>query len=145
MPSYTTYDYLFRASNHFDYYDAGITLQPIEYRHPLMDVRLVEYCLSIPPYPWCIKKHILRTAMASRLPEPVLRRPKTPIGPWWEAMVWRDQDRWAGGFAASPGLERFVDPAKLQLNCAQAEPRIVWRDLRAMSLNYWLRSVGPGE
>jgi asparagine synthase (glutamine-hydrolysing) len=139
------YDYLARASNHFDWYDAGITQQPMEYRHPLMDVRLVEYCLALPPYPWCVKKHILRTAMADRLPEAVLRRPKTPLGPWWAAMLRRDRGGLPGSIAPSAALRRFVDAQGLRLNSADADPRIAWRDLRVMSLHYWLQSAGIGQ
>lgn len=143
--AFSIYDYLVRASNHFDWYDAGITLQPMEYRHPLMDVRLVEYCLALPPYPWCVKKHILRTAMAGRLPEAVLKRPKTPLGPWWAMMLQRDRARLPGSIAASPALRRFVDAERLQLNSADADPRVAWRDLRVMSLHYWLQSAGIGQ
>nr|WP_231402789.1 asparagine synthase-related protein [Caenimonas aquaedulcis] len=146
--AYAMYDYLQRASNHFDHYDAAITRQPVEYRHPMMDVRLVEFCLSLPPAPWCVRKRILRLAMKGLLPEAVRRRPKTPQGTRYiEVLLERDRAAWEKGIEASPALQRFVDLRGLGLNCPQAEPMLVWRDLRVLSLDFWLRSLkeSPGE
>lgn len=52
---------------------------PLEYRHPLMDLRLIELCLTLPLQPWVVKKHILRECMKGQLPAVVLKRPKTPL------------------------------------------------------------------
>ena len=40
----------------FERYDAGVTGLPIEARHPLIDRRLVQYVLAIPPVPWSIEE-----------------------------------------------------------------------------------------
>ncbi len=63
----------------FEHYDPGIHGFAIDYRHPLMDLRLIEHCLRLPVQPWCIKKHILRQAMRPHLPKLVVNRPKTPL------------------------------------------------------------------
>jgi len=68
----------------------------LEYRHPFLDRRLVEFMLRVPPLPWCIQKHILRLAMRGRLPEPIRTRPKmslsgTPIHQ--RAHEWREVER----------------------------------------------------
>src|SRR5689334_7734927 len=33
----------------FETYDAGFTKIPVDVRHPLFDIRLVNYCMGIPP------------------------------------------------------------------------------------------------
>src|SRR5262249_23166602 len=63
----------------FEGYDPGSTKLDLEVRHPFIDVRLVEFLLSLPPVPWCVNKHILREAMKDKLPDAVVQRPKTPL------------------------------------------------------------------
>lgn len=55
------------------------TLSPIEWRHPFLDLRVLQFMLSLPPIPWGWKKDLIRKAMRGWLPEPVLRRPKAPL------------------------------------------------------------------
>ena len=63
----------------FEHYDPGMHGFALDYRHPLMDLRLIEHCLRLPVQPWCIKKHILRQAMRPHLPRDVVNRPKAPL------------------------------------------------------------------
>jgi asparagine synthase (glutamine-hydrolysing) len=63
----------------FEEHDPGSTSVPAEFRHPLMDLRLVEFVLGIPAVPWAVEKHLLRVAMKGLLPPEVLGRPKTPL------------------------------------------------------------------
>ena len=136
-----------RASNFFEYSDAGVTGVALEHRHPLMDLRLQEFCLSLPPLPWCVKKEIVRQAMRGVLPEAVLRRPKTPLAGWPEMqLLHRPEARWIDGFAPAPGLARYVDRVRIPPVCAQGaddqssrERR--WRDLRPLSLSVWMRNL----
>jgi asparagine synthase (glutamine-hydrolysing) len=60
-------------------HDAGTTLLPLEVRHPLIDVRLVDYLLGLPVIPWLLDKTILRKAMVGVLPDAVRTRPKSPL------------------------------------------------------------------
>ncbi|HEU4769349.1 MAG TPA: asparagine synthase-related protein [Pyrinomonadaceae bacterium] len=60
-------------------HEAGTTLLPLEVRHPLIDVRVVEYLLALPVIPWLLDKAILRNAMAGILPDAVRLRPKSPL------------------------------------------------------------------
>lgn len=60
-------------------HDAGTTLLPLEVRHPLIDVRLVDYLLGLPVIPWLLDKTILRKAMVGILPDAVRMRPKSPL------------------------------------------------------------------
>src|SRR5260370_687819 len=59
--------------------DAGTTHNELETRYPFLDLRIVNYLLAIPPFPWCFQKMLLREAMAGRLPERVRGRPQTPL------------------------------------------------------------------
>jgi asparagine synthase (glutamine-hydrolysing) len=65
-----------RMLDAFDYDEA---LSPIVWRHPFLDLRVLEFMLSIPPLPWGRRKLILRQAMRGRLPAEVLARNKTPL------------------------------------------------------------------
>lgn len=55
-----------------------ILKMPMVARHPLCDLRLVEFMLSI-PRPLTLDKRIVRESMRGRLPEAVRTRPKTPL------------------------------------------------------------------
>ena len=77
--AYTILKAMAQNGQMFDEHDAGVSGVPIVYRHPLMDLRLVRFCLALPLEPWVIKKHILRKAMADLLPREIIRRPKTPL------------------------------------------------------------------
>lgn len=85
LPTHATRPYAYQVLDlieryaFFESYDAGVTRVPVEYRHPLMDLRLVTYCLALPHQPWVVKKYVLREAMKGLLPESVRRRPKTPL------------------------------------------------------------------
>jgi len=60
----------------FQSYDPGFTGQRLETRHPLMDLRLVEFFLGLPVIPWCVEKGILRAYLRTRLPPAIWRRRK---------------------------------------------------------------------
>jgi asparagine synthase (glutamine-hydrolysing) len=50
-----------------------------EWRHPFLDLRVLEYMMSLPPVPWAWRKHLLREAMRGTLPDEVLARNKSPL------------------------------------------------------------------
>ena len=51
----------------------------IDWRHPYMDLRVLEFFLSTPPIPFARHKFLIRHAMKGRLPPEPLRRKKTPL------------------------------------------------------------------
>lgn len=128
----------------FEGYDPGATKLNLELRHPLIDVRLVEYLLAIPAAPWCVNKHILRLAMQDRLPAAVLNRPKTPLAGDPALQLARSVSvRWLDTFEVNPQLERFVN---LKLRRAIADEQTsdgLWANLRVFALNYWLTNSQP--
>ena len=64
---------------HFDTHDFDEALSAPVWRHPFLDLRVLEFMLSVPPLPWGWKKQLIREAMRGRLPAPVLAREKTPL------------------------------------------------------------------
>jgi len=121
----------------FEGYDPGATRLPLEVRHPFIDVRLVDYLLSIPAIPWCTRKYILRRAMKDRLPAAILRRPKTPLtsDPVLQLMR-RAGVRWRDHFEVTPQLSRFVNLSSR--STAEETPNALWANLRVFALNHWL-------
>jgi asparagine synthase (glutamine-hydrolysing) len=63
-------------------------LAPIGWRHPFLDLRVLQFMLSVPPVPWAREKLLMREAMRGRLPREILRRRKAPlaVSPWAEAI-----------------------------------------------------------
>lgn len=55
------------------------SLAPVVHRHPYLDLRVVNFMLSVPPIPWGWKKYLIREAMRTRLPQEILDREKTPL------------------------------------------------------------------
>jgi asparagine synthase (glutamine-hydrolysing) len=134
----------------FESLDPGVTRRPVELRYPFFDVRLASFLLRLPSFPWCLNKHVLRTAMKGRLPESVRIRPKTPLasspvapGAQWSASRALDL------FSSTPAIERFVNVRRFcetvrGESLLAGESYAAWA---AISLAMWLRhdsvSVAP--
>ena len=87
------------------------TLSAIEWRHPFLDLRLLQFMLSLPPVPWGWKKDIIRKAMRGWLPEPVLRRPKSPLPFFPTALSLRREGM--PRLVAPTALSAYVDSRRL--------------------------------
>ena len=93
----------------FEGVDPGVTLLPVEHRHPFFDLRVLTYLLAIPPLPWCDNKEVLRSAMAGSLPDAVRLRPKAYLAPDPNfAVLRREESAWVDRFEAAPELEAYV-------------------------------------
>jgi asparagine synthase (glutamine-hydrolysing) len=124
---------------YFESSDPGTTGVPVEIRYPFMDVRLVNYLLSIPPIPWFVAKTLLRETMNGVLPAPVLRRRKTPLV---------DDPLRVHLTAASSAGHKPLQPVPALAECVdhRAVPRLdggcqmqdPWLDVRPYCLNHWL-------
>jgi len=128
-------------------YDPGVVRVPVEARHPLLDVRLVEYVLALPVSPWCVKKHLLRVAMQGRLPESIRIRPKALLaGNPVRAMLQRRDARWVDAFQAAPALARYVDRQAIPALAGAQDSEEIWTNLRPLCLNFWLQQLnGAGR
>lgn len=112
---------------------------PIDFRRPYFDTRLVRFLLAVPELPFSVDKWLLRLAMKDLLPDQIRKRPKTPLGgdPFFAACKFH-------GFPAQndshPLLSHFVLSSALRDLGTNCSPSQLWPDSRAHSLNYWLLS-----
>jgi asparagine synthase (glutamine-hydrolysing) len=137
-------DEMRRTTELFDQYDPGVTGLALECRHPFLDLRVAEFCLSLPPEPWCIGKAALREAAKGLLPDEIRLRPKTGMAGWAGArMLHQPEARWIDTFEAVPGLDRYVERRSIPPVWGAARPVAAWRDLRPLTLNHWLRTQQP--
>jgi asparagine synthase (glutamine-hydrolysing) len=130
-------------ANLFENYDPSYVGFPIETRHPLFDLRLVEYSLRLPSLPWCVDKQTMRVAMRERLPESVRSRRKAPLaGDPVVELSRRAEHTRLDDFDSSPILGDYVRRNSIPKvsECLQA-PDQLWINLQPLSLNYWLHSL----
>ena len=125
---------------YFESFDPGTTGIDVDTRYPFLDIRLVEYMMSVPPLPWCVDKRLLRVAMHDWLPAELVNRPKTPLGgdPLRALLPLSEISRITKADSA-PGIERFVDVRVLADCSTSPAADDVWAIARALSLNYWLK------
>jgi len=128
----------------FEGYDPGSTKLLLEVRHPLTDVRLIDFLLQIPPVPWCVDKHILRRAMSNRLPTAILNRPKTPLAsdPTLH-LAHAASVRWLDNFEVNPLLKGFVNLSRRKALSDEQTSAGRWANLRVFALNHWLTHSLP--
>jgi asparagine synthase (glutamine-hydrolysing) len=127
----------------FEYYDAQWTGQPLEFRHPLMDLRVVSFLLSLPSIPWCVNKHVFREAMVGWLPESVRTHVKTPMTvDLTAAMTARDGPAWWTDHDFAPEIDSYVSQKHATLDAARS-PGVFWSRLRVVGLSGWLAGNLP--
>ena len=126
----------------FEDWDRVASRAATEMRHPYLDLRVLRFMLAAPAIPWCCNKYLLRRAFRGELPEPVVRRPKTPLAnyPAYErACQWG-----VPKLPISKNLLHFVRPDRLP-----SEPPANIEDfrglLRVVGLGYWFQSLKSGQ
>jgi asparagine synthase (glutamine-hydrolysing) len=126
----------------FELESAAATGFPIETRYPFLDLRIVNYLLALPPFPWFFRKMLLREAMAGRLPEMVRMRPKTPLqgDPLSEQLKRTGAER-LKSLSWSKDLDRYVDRSALVQLHSKMSPEQASTNSRPYSLNIWLQSA----
>ena len=144
--NHPTRPYAFRVLNSkswvplFEGYDAGTHRLPLEMRHPMLDVRLVEYLLGIPAIPWCVDKEILRNSMKGKLPEAIRTRPKTPLAGFPALrLAEKSSVRFVDNFDPTPGLSEYVDLRGEYKVAGEKDFEKLWSNLRPFGLNHWLK------
>src|SRR5262249_48720748 len=119
----------------FENYDAGTNGFPLEMRHPVMDLRLVEFLLGIPAVPWWENKEILRRAMPGKLPKEILTRPKPPLAADpIRGLIRETGVRCVDDFEPIPQLQQFVDLRRPLRVEGEKNPDILWANLRPFAL-----------
>jgi len=126
----------------FELSDPGVTHHLIEVRHPFIDLRVVNFLLAVPPFPWAFQKRLLREAMAGRLPESVRGRPKTPLaGNPVAEMLRRPEASWVDHAQWSEQARVYINPDSLPVLQNQKNPEHVNAAIRPLCLNFWLQSM----
>ena len=126
----------------FESYDPGTTGFPLEVRHPLFDLRLMSYMLSLPPVPWCVEKQLVRMATRGVLPEAVRLRPKTPLaGDNDVELLRRPESEWIDNFEPTPRLAKYVNRALIPRLVGESDANKVGINTRPLSLNFWLECL----
>ncbi|MGQ0584973.1 MAG: asparagine synthase-related protein [Reyranella sp.] len=110
------------------------SLAPIVRRHPYIDLRVVEFMLSVPPIPWGWKKQLMREAMRNRLPIEVLSREKTPLACYPDVASMRKHG--LPEPSRESRVERYVD--RKHLPASQASEVEIFTATAAYSLDHWL-------
>lgn len=129
-------------TNMFEHENAGVTHYPVEVRYPFLDLRIVDYLLALPAFPWFFKKTLLREAMAGRLPESVRVRPKTPLqGDPLLEHVRRDGAAWADPSSWCGEMDLYINRSSLLPLRGSMDSEQVILATRPHCLNFWLQSV----
>jgi asparagine synthase (glutamine-hydrolysing) len=127
------------AAQSFEVADAGVTHHPVEVRYPLLDLRIVEYLLALPPFPWFYKKRLLRDAMAGRLPQETLRRRKTPLrGEPVIEVIRRSNAGSVGQADWTSTADKYVLRSAVSPLGHETTPEAARVAIRPHCLNFWL-------
>jgi asparagine synthase (glutamine-hydrolysing) len=125
---------------YFESFDAGFTGVALDTSWCYLDHRVVRFALALPPFPWCVDKHLTRRSLAGALPAAITLRPKAPLaGNPLAAFCsrnpgWARQQEWIRG-----ELEYRLDwPRWARAWDEGGEP---WSLARPVALAHWLRQV----
>jgi asparagine synthase (glutamine-hydrolysing) len=126
------------------YMNSGFTLP--EKRSPFLDPRLIKFMISLPALPWLFKKHLLRRSMLGKLPDTVLRRPKTPLGLIHDSLIKNAAYGKLNDWKSAQGFDHFVDRSKLPVfDSASVADTNSYVNLRPLLLNQWLTDLGDSS
>jgi asparagine synthase (glutamine-hydrolysing) len=138
----------------FESESPGVTKCPVEVRFPFLDLRVVEYLLAIPPFPWFFQKALLRQAMAGRVHDSVRLRPKSPFvgdpllsqlqrsGPYVQAGVqMREVPGSFGGVRGSSEVDLYINRSFLSPLHGKMSHEQVHQMARPICFNFWLQSI----
>lgn len=126
----------------FEQDDPGATGYPVETRYPFLDLRMVNFLLAIPPFPWFFKKTLLREAMAGRLPESVRMREKTPLqGDPVAAQIGRSGIAQLKTVPLNPEMSRYINALAVAEPHAKMSSEELTLSLRPHCFNIWLQSA----
>jgi asparagine synthase (glutamine-hydrolysing) len=134
--------YLPQWTRFFELENCGVTRCPIEVRYPFLDLRVVEYLLAIPPFPWFFEKAILREAMAGRVPDSIRLRPKTSFAgnPLLEELR-KSGSQIAPGLSGDDEVCEYISPSSLTPLHGKMGSEQLSQSARPYCFKLWLQSV----
>jgi asparagine synthase (glutamine-hydrolysing) len=136
--------------NLFEMQNAGVTKSPVELRHPFLDLRVVNFLLSLPSFPLYMEKKLLRDVLVARVPESVRTRKKTPLAGDDLQQHLRQPDMASlNNVAWVNEIDAYVDTAEVERVILQetkiynSEPKFsrINAGVRPICLNFWLQSM----
>lgn len=104
---------------------------------PFLDLRVVDFMLSLPPLPWFKRKYLIRQAMRNDLPAEVLERPKTPLGTTLSSLLKQPGAEWVRYWHAQPELGRYVHREAVNMGPGLSHGK-AYVNMRPLLLNNWL-------
>jgi len=126
----------------FEQDDPGATRCLVETRYPFLDLRMVNFLLALPPFPWLYKKMLVREAMMGRLPERIRTRPKTPLqGDPVSTQLAKSGVARLREIPWCSEMERFFNPKAMIASPARMNQEEASVFLRPYCLNIWLQSI----
>jgi asparagine synthase (glutamine-hydrolysing) len=125
----------------FELADPGLTRAAVEVRYPFLDLRVVNYLLAIPPFPWTFQKQLLRAAMFGHLPESIRLRPKTPLQGNPLKEILQSSHAAVDRACWTEQIERYINPRALPSLTEQKDSVCADLAVRAYCLNFWLQSL----
>jgi asparagine synthase (glutamine-hydrolysing) len=126
----------------FEQENPGVTRQPVEVRHPFIDLRVVEYLLALPPFPHFLGKRLLREAMSGRLPESIRVQPKAPLeGDPLVEMLKQRGTKWVDHASWNEEVQRYVDTSGIAPLGEERKSGKASMNIRPLCLNLWLQSA----
>ena len=119
-----------------------VTRQCLALTLPLMDTRVIDFVMTVPPVPWCQNKHLARIAFAERLPSAVLSRRKITADGLDAALVnrWRRHHLGTALHSMSSAIHErnWVDTTCWAEAVEHGAPEVVMAAWRVLLLDAWL-------
>jgi asparagine synthase (glutamine-hydrolysing) len=126
----------------FEREHVGVTRSLVEVRYPFLDLRIVNFLLALPPFPYFFEKNLLRQAVAGRLPESVRTRRKTPLeGDPLSKHLQQSGTKWLDELDWSADMDSYTDRRMLQPFQNETNAEQLHSNIRPLCLNFWLQSV----
>jgi asparagine synthase (glutamine-hydrolysing) len=119
----------------------GLSACPPDAVDPFLDLRVIDFVLSLPSKPWLDRKHLLREAMIGLLPEEARLRQKVPAGNFIAPIVNSLPGELLNDWRSAPELATFLDRSKVPVIDAEAEGLNTYINLRPLMLNQWLTEL----
>jgi asparagine synthase (glutamine-hydrolysing) len=126
----------------FEQEHPGFTHSAVEVRHPFIDLRIVNFLLAMPPFPFFFQKNLLRDATAGRIPESVRLRRKTPLqGDPLTKHMQRAGTKWLNEVDWLADMDSYTDRKSMQPFQNETNAEQLHSSIRPICLNFWLQSM----
>jgi asparagine synthase (glutamine-hydrolysing) len=125
-------------------YDAEYVGTPLDFRHPLFDLRLVDFLLQVPAIPWFWHKDLPRRACLGSVPAEIRNRRKAPLAGDPVRNALERGDRLPAAWQSHPSLRRYVrceQIPRMLKSVSPIDPFHQWSATYPVSLSLWLQSL----